>query len=235
MASVLFAVELLAFELRLRSLVPIALASGNADFTRTLVIGNQAVFPSTVVPDSHPSSLILSLLFGIVGSFLAYLLTKAIYGVEELFEKLPIHWMRWPAIGAVAIGVGGYWIPQVLGVGYDTIGQLAAGQFVLKMAIVFLLVKAAVWIIALGSGTSGGILTPLLIIGGTLGNWVAHVFHSPHPGVWAILGMAALFAGVTRSPMTTVIFLLELTHDIEMMIPTLITCGVAAVVSALIK
>ncbi|WP_308639634.1 chloride channel protein [Paenibacillus silvisoli] len=234
LASVLFAVELLAFEFRLRSLVPIALASGVADLARTMMIDGKAVFPSSVVPASHTTILFLAIGFGIGGSMIAYLLTKAIYGVEDLFEKLPIHWMWWPAIGAVAIGVGGYWIPQVLGVGYDTIGQLTAGQFFFKLALVFLLVKAAIWIIALGSGTSGGILAPLLIIGGTLGSWLATVFHSPTPGVWAILGMAALFAGVTRSPLTTVVFLLELTHDMEMMIPTLIACAVAAAVSALL-
>jgi len=233
-AAVLFSVELLAFELRLRSLVPIALASGIADFTRSLIAGNQPMFPSSAAPDSPNVIVLVAVLFGIVGALLAYALTKAIYGVEGLFEKLPLHWMWWPAIGGLAIGLGGFWVPRVLGVGYDTIGQLVEGKLLIEAVLIFLLVKMAVWVIALGSGTSGGILAPLLIIGGTLGNGLAQMLHIHQPGVWSILGMAALFSGVTRSPLTTMVFLLELTHDVSMVFPTLITCAVAAAVSAVI-
>jgi hypothetical protein len=122
----------------------------------------------------------------------------------------------------------------VLGVGYDTIGSLAAGHGTPSHALEFLLVKALIWIVALGSGTSGGILAPLLIIGGTAGDVLAQLFHVPDPAVWALLGMAAVFAGVTRSPITSVVFLLELTHDLPMALPIMVSCAVAAGLSAII-
>ncbi|WP_342045785.1 chloride channel protein [Bacillus sp. OTU530] len=233
-ASVLFVVELLAFEMRPRSVVPIALASGAAAFVHFYLLGNKTMFPSKAIPSTTIEALLIPVMFGIISAVLAYILTKCIYGTEDLFRKLPLHWMWWPAFGAIAIGIGGFFVPQVLGVGYDSIHSLVQGQFDYSLAIKMLIVKTIIWIIALGSGTSGGILAPLLIIGGSLGNVLAVLFHAQNVAFWAFLGMAATFCGVTRSPFTTVIFLLELTHDIDMLLPTLITCAISAGISALI-
>ncbi|WP_181909356.1 chloride channel protein [Paenibacillus taihuensis] len=233
-ASVLFVTELLAFEMRPRSIMPIALASGVADFIRIGILGGGAIFPSHAQPLMNMEGMAVGLLFGIVGPLIAYLLTKLIYGSEDLFAKLPLHWMYWPAIGGLVVGAGGFLVPQVLGVGYDTIQGLAVGQVALSLALKILLVKTVVWIISLGSGTSGGILAPILIIGGTLGEIMGMMFHAPAPAVWSILGMAAVFAGVTRSPFTAVLFLLELTHDMQMLLPLTIACFLAYGISALV-
>jgi len=233
-ASVLFAVELLLFEMRPRSLVPIAIASGVADIVRSSLLGPGPMFPSSAVALLDPLGLLIALAFGLVGGGLAVLLTKAIYGVEDLFHKLPIHWMWWPAIGGLIVGLGGLIVPQSLGVGYVSIAQLVQGHMLLSLAIGILIVKSIIWIGALSSGTSGGILAPLLIIGGTLGDTAAQLLHVPEQGVWAMLGMAAAFAGVTRSPLTTIIFILELTHDVSMLLPLLMASAAATALSAII-
>ncbi|WP_274649676.1 chloride channel protein [Paenibacillus humicola] len=233
-ASVFFAVELLAFEMRPRSVIPIAMASAIADFLRQFWMGSDPVFPSSAAPVSHAGILAVALAFGVLGAGLAYILTKAIYGTEDWFEKLPLHWMWWPVLGGVVIGIGGLIQPRALGVGYDSIGQLVAGHFAVHLLLGFLLVKSVIWIVALGSGTSGGVMAPLLIIGGSSGAALAALVHAPDPGVWAMIGMAAVFSGVTRSPLTTVVFMLELTHDLSVLMPVLLACTVAAGLSALI-
>jgi H+/Cl- antiporter ClcA len=233
-ASVLFVVELLAFEMRPRSVMPIALASGTAAFIRMSFMGTGAIFPSDAAPMMNAAGMAVAILFGVLGPAVAFILTKSIYKSEDLFAKLPLHWMYWPAIGGLAIGIGGFIVPQALGVGYDTIQGLAVGQVALSLALKILIVKTVIWVIALGSGTSGGILAPVLIIGGTLGEILGISFHAPEPAVWSILGMAAVFAGVTRSPFTAVLFLLELTHDVAMILPLTIACMVASGLSAFV-
>lgn len=231
-ASVLFAVELLVFEMRPRSLVPIALATTVADVVRASLIGAGPMFPSSASPLMSPLGLLVALSFGLLGGALAIALTRAIYGVEDLFQKLPVHWMWWPAIGGLIIGLGGLIVPQSLGVGYVSIAQLVQGHMLLSLAIGILIVKSLIWVGALSSGTSGGILAPLLIIGGALGDALAQILHFPGHGAWAMLGMAAAFAGVTRSPLTTVIFILELTHDVQMLVPLLIASAAATALSS---
>lgn len=232
-ASILFAVELLAFELRPRSVIPVAIASVASDYLRQFWMGNGPVFPSSAAPAGHGEAIWTALCLGVVGAALAYILTKAIYGTEDLFDKMPIHWMWWPAIGGVIIGIGGILQPKVLGVGYDSIRELVSGQFPVRMLLSFLIVKSIIWIVALGSGTSGGIMAPLLIIGGASGEALALLFNAPDPAVWAMVGMAAVFSGVTRSPLTTSVFMLELTHDLAAMIPILLACAVATGLSVM--
>lgn len=233
-ASVLFAVELLAFEMRPRSLVPIAIACAVATVVRSATIGPGPMFPSSASPVLSATGLGIAVVFGLGGGVLAFVLTKAIYAVEDAFHKLPIHWMWWPAIGGLIVGIGGLIVPQALGVGYVTIGALVQGRVLLDLAIGLLLVKSVIWVGALSSGTSGGILAPLLLIGGTMGDAAAQILHFPGHGAWAILGMAATFAGVTRSPLTSIVFLLELTDDTRMLLPLLLACAVATLVSTLI-
>ncbi len=148
--------------------------------------------------------------------------------------KLPIHWMWWPAIGGIVVGVGGLIAPRALGVGYDVIRDLFAGNLVGGVVLALLIAKAIMWAVALGSGTSGGVLAPLLIMGGALGALEAPVLPGGDPGVWAIISMAAVMGGTMRSPLTAIVFLLELTHDINLIGGLLLACAAAHAVTVLI-
>jgi H+/Cl- antiporter ClcA/CBS domain-containing protein len=233
-ASVLLAVELLVFELKPRSLVPIALASATATLLRRHLISAQPMFPLGPHPHLDLDGLLASAAVGLVAGVLSWLLTIGVYGAEDLFRKLPIHWMWWPALGGLAVGVGGVFFPRALGVGYDTIGDELAGRLTIGVLVGVIVVKAVIWCIALGSGTSGGILAPLLLIGGALGGIEAGILPGGSPGLWALIGMAAALAGVTRSPLTGVIFALELTYAIDTMLPLLVACTIAHMVTVLV-
>jgi len=233
-SALLFAVELLIFEFKPRSLVPIALASAVADAIRISLVGSGPLFGMPSL--GHVSWYLIgaACAIGLVGSLLAVLLTWAIYGIEDAFGKLPIHWMWWPALGAIVVGVGGWISPRALGVGYDSIFAMLNMKLALGALLTLLVVKTVIWVVALGSGTSGGILAPILIIGGCFGGVAGIVFHAPHPGVWALLGMSAIFAGVTRTPFTSILFPLELTHNLGAMLPLLIASCIATGVSSYI-
>ncbi len=233
-SSVLFGVELLVFEFKPRSLVPIALASGMADAIRVSLLGPGPLFRMPSLQHTSPLLMMVSLAMGLVGSGFAIVLTWAIYGVEDLFRKLPVHWMWWPAMGAVVIGIGGLVSPRALGVGYNSIDAMLNVKLAVSVLVSLMLVKSVIWVIALGSGTSGGILAPILIIGGSFGGFLGEVLHAPHPGVWALLGMSAIFSGVTRTPLTSVIFPLELTHNLGVLLPLLIASSVACGLSSFI-
>jgi CIC family chloride channel protein len=154
-------------------------------------------------------------------------MTILLYGVEDIFRKLPVHWMWWPALGGAVVGVGGLIDPAALGVGYDNIRALLAGGFDLHGAAVLLLDKAGIWIVALSSGTSGGVLAPLLIMGGALGNLEAHLMPFGGPGYWALIGMAAILGGTMRAPLTSTLFAVELTGNIHLL-PALFAASLAA-------
>jgi len=233
-SSVLFAVELLMFEFRPRSLVPIALASAVADVIRISMLGSGPIFPMPQLQRVPLALIVSALVIGLVGSVLAVLLTKAIYGMEDMFHKLPIHWMWWPALGGLVVGIGGYISPRALGVGYESIAALVNNQFTLAMMVGLLVVKTVIWVVSLSSGTSGGILAPILIIGGSLGALVGHFVYPSQAGVFALLGMSAIFAGVTRTPLTSIMFPLELTHNQGALLPLLLTSAIATGVSALV-
>src|SRR6185369_15702119 len=164
---------------------------------------------------------------GLLAGVLSMLLTAAVYACEDAFQHLKIHWMWWPAIGGLAIGLGGLIFPQALGVGYDTIQSLLTGDVPQKIILGILLVKSAIWAISLGSGTSGGVLAPLLMMGGALGGLEAMFL--PHEGVgfWPLVSMGAILGGTMRSPFTGIIFTLELTHDINMLLPLLMAVTIS--------
>jgi len=227
-ASVLLAVELLLFEWKPRSLVPVALASVTAAAARRYIIGLGPLFPVPAHPVFiGPSGLLACALVGVLAGALSALLTLAVYAAEDAFRLLPIHWMWWPALGGVAIGLGGLIFPQALGVGYDTIAALLQGDVPLKMIVGILLVKSAIWAISLGSGTSGGVLAPLLMMGGALGGIEALFLPHEGAGFWPLVSMGAILGGTMRSPFTGVIFALELTHDVNMLLPLLLAVTIA--------
>ena len=222
-ASVLLAVELLLFEWKPRSLVPVALASVTAAAARRYIIGIGPLFPVPAHPVFiGPAGLLSCVLVGLAAGGLSALLTLEVYAAEHAFRLLPIHWMWWPAIGGLAIGLGGLIFPQALGVGYETIGALLQGEVPLKLIVGILLVKSAIWAISLGSGTSGGVLAPLLMMGGALGGIEAMFLPYEGAGFWPLVSMGAILGGTMRSPFTGVIFALELTHDVNMLLPLLL-------------
>src|SRR3989440_1671600 len=191
-AAVLLAVELLLFEWKPRSFIPVACAAGVAAVLRIPLLGAGPLFPVTPHSTLSVTSLLGSVVVGLAAGAAATLVTTLLYGVEDAFARLPIHWMWWPAIGGMFVGLGGLLEPRALGVGYDVIHDLLDGRLVGGFLLGLLLVKAVIWGIALGSGTAGGVLAPLLIMGGALGALGAHLLHNPHPGLWAMIGMASL-------------------------------------------
>ncbi len=227
-ASVLLAVELLLFEWKPRSMIPVALASVAAAAMRRHILGLGPLFP---VPP-HPvfigaEGLAGCVLVGVLAGALSAALTGAVYASEDSFARLPIHWMWWPALGGLAIGIGGYFFPQALGVGYDVIGALLQGDVPTRVIVGVLIVKSTIWAVSLGSGTSGGVLAPLLMIGGALGGVEAHMLPFEGVGFWPLVSMGAILGGTMRSPLTGVIFALELTHDVNIMLPLLLAVTIA--------
>jgi H+/Cl- antiporter ClcA len=226
LAAVLLAVELLLFELRPRSLLPVITACAVAGITRPLLLDASPLFPlhTGII---GPAALLSCVVAGILGGALSALMSTALYKVEDLFGKLPVHWMWWPAIGGLAVGIGGYFEPRALGVGYDVIADLLNGNLALQVALSLLLVKAVIWVIALGSGTSGGVLAPLLIIGAGLGTVLAPWLPGGDAHLWPLVCMAAVLAGVLGAPLTAAVFALGLTQDMNALLPLLLTTGVA--------
>src|SRR5437762_4405858 len=228
LAAVLLSVELLLFEWKPRSLVPVALASGAAAAMRRYIIGMGPLFPVPVHPAFiGPQGLFGCLVVGILAGVLSALLTQAVYAAEDAFQHLPIHWMWWPAIGGLVIGVGGWMFPQALGVGYDVIGDLLRGDAGGRVILGVLIVKSVIWSVSLGSGTSGGVIAPLLMMGGTLGGVEAWFLPAEGLGFWPLVSMGAILGGTMRSPLTGVVFALELTHDINMVLPLLVAVTIA--------
>ena len=232
-AAVLLAVELLLFEWRPRSFIPVAIASAVAAIVRVPLLGAGAIFPVTLHPSLGAEGLMIAFLVGIAAGLASGALTALVYFCEDVFTKLPIHWMWWPAIGGLFVGVGGWLDPRVLGVGYDTIHALLRGELVGAVVIGLLIGKAVVWSISLGSGTSGGVLAPLLIIGGALGAIEGRFISLGDPGLWAMISMAAMMGGTMRSPLTAMIFTLELTHDLNLLPALLVSCIAAHALTVL--
>jgi H+/Cl- antiporter ClcA len=227
-SAVILAFELLLFEYKPRSLVPVALASITAGIARRYLLGAGPLFPAPAHPPLvGPYTLLLCAFVGLMGGVLSALLTLSVYWAEDNFQRLPIHWMWWPAIGGLAIGIGGWIFPQALGVGYETIGGFLQGDMPWKIIVGVLIVKWWIWAIALGSGTSGGVLAPLLMIGCALGGVEALVLPRVGAGFWPLVSMAATLGGTMRSPFTGVIFALELTHDYNAMLPLFVAVMVA--------
>jgi len=235
LAATLLAVELLLFEWKPRSLVPVAVASVTAFAARQFLLGPGPLFP---VP-SHPAFIGLAglgacVIAGLLAGLLSALMTTMVYRSEDAFAKLPIHWMWWPPIGGLAVGLGGWLFPQALGVGYETIGGLLQGHETLAVIGGVLVVKSVIWAVSLGSGTSGGVLAPLLMMGGALGGLESLVLPAEGAGFWPLVSMAAVLGGTMRAPFTAVVFGLELTHDLNALVPMLLAVVVAHAFTVLV-
>ena len=234
-AAVLLAVELLLFEWKPRSAIPVALASAAAGAARRYILGLGPLFP---VPQHAifigPQGLGGCVIAGLLAGGLSCLLTLGVYAAEDSFMKLPFHWRWWPAIGGLAVGLGGLIFPQALGVGYDTIQSLLQGDAAKTVIAGVLIVKSAIWIISLGSGTSGGVLAPLLMMGAALGSVEAGFLPNEGAGFWPLVSMGAILGGTMRAPFTAILFALELTHDINVLLPLLVAAMLAHATTVLL-
>ncbi|MGA8739941.1 MAG: chloride channel protein [Terracidiphilus sp.] len=240
-AAILIAVELLLFEWRPRSLVPVAVASVTAGALRIWWLGAGPLFPVDLSSDIHlEQSLLIAVPLGILVGFAAAGLSRMMYGLEDAFEhfcgRVHIHWMWWPAIGGIGIGVGGYFFPRGLGVGYDNIAELLRGNAPLALLLGLIIAKSLMWAFSLSSGTSGGVLAPLLMIGAAIGESAAHLaqLSGQTQALWALMGMGAMLAGALGVPLTAVLFSLELTHALPAILPLVLACTASYLVTSLI-
>lgn len=240
-AAILLAVELLLFEMRPRSLAPVAVASVLAGALRIWWLGPGPLFPVELHSGINlQQSLLIAAPLGMLCGLAAAGLSKLMYGLEDAFEhfgsKLRVHWMWWPAIGGIGVGIGGYFFPRGLGVGYDNIAELLRGNAPLYLLVGLLAAKSLMWAFSLSSGTSGGVLAPLLMMGAAVGETLARVAHMPGEtqALWALLGMGSMLAGALGVPLTAILFSLELTHAIPALLPLVLACTVSYLVTSLV-
>ncbi|HEX5473994.1 MAG TPA: chloride channel protein [Vicinamibacterales bacterium] len=238
-AATLIAIELLLFEYRARSVVPVALASAAATAVRIAFLGNAPVFPMPPLPGPSGAALAIYIILGGVMGILATGVTRSVYWVEDMFEHIPVHWMWWPAIGAIAVGIVGYFSPHTLGVGYDNITNTLDGNIVGGALLSLGILKFVSWAISLGSGTSGGTLAPLMTIGGALGGAAAPFIARAVPfagidaRIAALVGMGAMFAGASRALLASVVFAFEATRQPMSLLPLLGGCTASFFISSL--
>ncbi|MFS2175801.1 chloride channel protein [Rhizobium pisi] len=233
-AAVMLAVELLLFEWKPRSFIPVAVAACVSICWRPLLFGAGPLFPAHFQVALPWWGIFACAAMGIISGLQSGLLTTLLYKIEDLFEALPIHWMWWPMLGGLVIGLGGLIEPRAMGVGYDIIDGLLNNRLLAPAVMSILLVKMVIWLFALSSGTSGGVLAPLLIFGGALGWLVGIVMPGNDPGFWALVGMAAMMGGTMRAPLTGTFFAMEITGDISTLVPLLAATVTAYAVTVLL-
>ena len=233
-ASVLLAIEVMLFEWKPRSFVPVVVSAIVAIAWRPWLVGVWPLFAHSGMPAMPWWSFALCAAVGVVAGLQSVITTGALYWIEELYEKLPIHWMWWPALGGIVVGIGGLIDPAALGVGYDNIQSLINGAVVMHAAIALLIVKSVIWVVALASGTSGGTLAPLLMMGGAVGVLEAHILPFGTSGFWALIAMAAVLGGTLRCPLTSTVFAVELTGDLRVMPAVVIACAASYAVTVLL-
>ena len=236
-AAVFLAIELLLFEFSPRSILPVALACITGAAGHHLLFGAGPVFemPDLVTPSNI--ALATYSFIGLLIGFLSMGITKIVYVIEDYFEKIPIHWMWYPAIGGLVVGLIGFFAPHTLGVGYDNIAGILSGNWPISLLCSLVFFKFLSWAIALGSGTSGGTLAPLFTIGGAtgalLGTMILGLFPSAPISIplTALIGMASMFAGASRALLTSILFALETTGQSNALLPLLAACIPAYFVS----
>ncbi|MDE2563969.1 MAG: chloride channel protein [Sphingomonadales bacterium] len=233
LAAILLAIEVLLFEWKPRSFVPVVVAAMVSFAWRPCLVASGPMFPMMASLPGPGWPLLASAAIGLVTGLEALALSTSLYRIEDVFHKLPVHWMWWPAIGAIIVGWGGLIDARVLGAGYASIAALLDGSLTIRVVAALLVVKAVVWLVALGSGTSGGILAPLLILGGAVGAMIGQVLPGGG-GFWAMVGMAGIMSGAMRAPLTGAVFAAELTGRFDALPDTIVAAGVAYAVSVLL-
>ena len=238
-AAVILAIELLLFEYKPRSFIPLVIASTIATAVRLVLMGRGAMFTVGAVDFGFPNALMWYLPLGVICGLAAAGFSKTLYWVEDLFAKLPMHPMWWPAIGGVGLGVIALFVPQVLGVGYDVISDILNAKLAMGALILILVAKAAALLVSLGSGTSGGLLAPMFMCGAALGGLYAGVINHwvpaavLSPGAFALVAMAAVFGAAARAPFAFIIFAFEITRDYDSVLPLMLVVVIAHAVALL--
>ncbi len=237
-AAIFLAIELLLFEFSPRSIIPVALACITGAAGHHFLFESGYVFEiHTVILSPSNRAIFAYSIIGVIIGLLSVFVTKVVYFIEDAFERLPVHWAWWPAIGGFAVGIIGYFFPKTLGVGYDNITDVLSGNLPVQIVLSLCIMKFISWAIALGSGTSGGTLAPLLTIGGAAGALLGVVINNwfPFSGVTiplaAVVGMSAMFAGASRAFLTSIIFALETTGQSNILLPLLSSCTAAYFIS----
>jgi chloride channel protein, CIC family len=237
LAAVMLAIELLLFEFSPRSIIPVTMGCITGAGMHIFLFGSLPVFAMPALPAVSGSALLIYIFLGLITGVVASGISKSVYAIEDLFEKIPVHWMWFPAIGAIAIGVTGYFAPETMGVGYDNIRHLLNGALPLSVLLSLCLLKYISWSVSLGSGTSGGTLAPLFTIGGALGALmgmsILHFFPNAPVSIplAALIGMASMFAGASRALLTSILFSMETTGQSSALLPLLGACIAAYFVS----
>jgi CIC family chloride channel protein len=232
-AGVILAIELLLFEFKSRSFIPLVIASTLATAVHMQLLGVGPMFTVAAMDFGIPHALPFYLVLGPICGLAAVALSKALYWVEDTFEKLPFDELWWPAIGALGLGVIGFFVPRVFGVGYDTIGDILNGQLAWKILLIVMLAKFAALVLSLGSGTSGGLLAPTFMWSAALGGLFAMVgnrlFPAAHlsPGAFALVAMGAVFGAASRATFSFIIFAFEITRDYNAVLPLMLVAVIA--------
>lgn len=229
-AAIFLAIELLLFEFSHVSIIPVSLACITGAAGHVLLFGPEPIFAMNLIIHSGVAEIPGYAAIGLIIGVISALTTRIVFIIEDGFGKLPVHWMWWPAIGGLAVGIIGYYAPRTLGVGYENIKDILNGHVTLSILFTLAVLKFISWAIALGSGTSGGTLAPLLTVGGATGALTGEliIYLFPHSGIsipmCALVGMSAMFAGASRALMTSIIFALETTMQINALLPLLAAC-----------
>jgi len=232
-AGVILAIELLLFEFKSRSFIPLVIASTLATAVHMQLLGPGPMFSVSAMDFGIPHALPFYLVLGPICGIAAVLLSKALYWVEDTFEKLPVDELWWPAIGALVLGIIGFFVPRVFGVGYDTIGDILNGQLAWKLLLIVMIAKFTALVISLGSGTSGGLLAPTFMWSAAMGGVFAiaanHVFPNAQlsPGAFALVAMGAVFGAASRATFSFIIFAFEITRDYNSVLPLMLVAVIA--------
>ncbi|HXX71535.1 MAG TPA: chloride channel protein [Candidatus Acidoferrum sp.] len=236
-AGVILSIELLLFEFRARSFIPLVISTTFATSVRALLLGQRSMFGMGNVDFDPIHGLPFYVLLGVISGVAAIGFTRLLYWVEDLFDRLPIDELWHPAIGALGLGVIGFFIPRVLGVGYDTISDILNNHLALKLLILIAVFKTIALVVSLGSGTSGGLLAPMFMSSAALGGVVAiginHIFPAAHlsPGAYALVAMAAVFGAAARATFAFIVFAFEITRDYNAILPLMIASVVADLIA----
>jgi len=230
LAAVLFTLEEVVGDLHAPVLGSVVLASATSWAMLRLLLGNDPLFKVPQYQLVNPWEFVIYAVLGVAGGLVSVAFTKLLLGMRERFLKFPRKTLPFqPVVGGVLVGVMGWFVPQVLGVGYEHVGAVLNGGMALRLMVLLLILKLFAVTTSYASGNAGGIFGPSLFLGAMLGGAIGSAAHSlfPHyaatPGAYALVGMGTVFAGIVRAPMTSVVMIFEITRDYAVIVPLMIS------------